>query len=76
MRIKECAAASGSISGCGSELPALYLDLGATLADRLRVDEAADHLRKCIRLAAKLGQKQTHADARLELGDLLESKAI
>ena len=55
-------------------LAPLYLELArlqaATGADR----EAADTLRKCIRLAAKLGQKETHAGARLELGDLAHAE--
>lgn len=55
-------------------LPALYLDLARLQIGSGSSSEAADHLRKCIRLAAKLGQNQTHAGARLELGDLARAE--
>ncbi len=60
--------------GAEAELSGLYLALARDrLADH-RSDEAGELLRKSIRLAAKLGQKQTHAGARLELGDLVREQ--
>lgn len=60
--------------GPEAELPRLYLALAQGQIGGEGAAQAAETLRKCIRLAAKLGQKQTHAAARLELGDLLREE--
>lgn len=60
--------------GSEAELSGLYLALARDRLANDRLDEAGDLLRQSIRLAAKLGQKQTHADARLALGDLMREQ--
>ena len=57
-----------------AELAPLYLALARAHIANGSPDAAAELLRKSIRLAAKLGQKQTHAGARLELGDLVREQ--
>lgn len=57
-----------------AELPPLYLDLARARIARGERQDAAELLRKCIRIAAKLGQKPLHASARLELGDLVREE--
>jgi tetratricopeptide (TPR) repeat protein len=53
------------------ELATLYLAHGRAERANGRVAEAAEALRKAIRLSAKLDLKDAHAAARLELGDLV-----
>jgi hypothetical protein len=64
------AIASAEASGDERGLVELYLALGRKLSERGNAGEAARSLAKSIRLAAKLGQKGAHAQARLELGDI------
>lgn len=64
-QIKE-AEAQGSERG----LAGLYLSLAHDHVANNRQAEAREDLLKCIRLAARLGEKDVHARARLELGDL------
>lgn len=51
-------------------LAALWLELAGHEIASGRTDEAAATLRKSIRVASRLGLKNEHAAARLELGDL------
>lgn len=60
--------------GPEAELPRLYLALAQGQIGGGAGGQAAETLRKCIRLAAKLGQKPVHAAARLELGDLVREE--
>lgn len=53
------------------ELAPLYLARGRNERAEGRNVEAAETLLKAIRLAAKLGLKEAHAAARLELGDII-----
>ncbi len=57
-----------------AELSSLYLALARDRLANARGEEGGELLRKSIRLAAKLGQKQVHGGARLELGDLLREQ--
>lgn len=56
--------------GTERDLAELYLALARHHVASARTSEARDLLLKSIRLAAHLGQKEAHAGARLELGDL------
>jgi hypothetical protein len=56
--------------GAEADLAGLYLALARDRLDAGSASDAAALLLKSIRLAAKLGQKEVHAAARLELGDL------
>src|SRR3990172_4151461 len=60
--------------GSEADLSGLYLALARDRMANDRLEEAGDLLRKSIRLAAKLGQKQTHAGARLALGDFVREQ--
>lgn len=51
-------------------LPALYLALAQDEIARDNSEEGADHLRSCIRWAAKARNPATEAEARLELAEL------
>lgn len=64
-RIKEAEA-----KGAERDLTELYLALARDHVVSDRAGEARELLLKCIRLAARLGQKDVHARARLDLGDL------
>lgn len=57
-----------------ADLPPLYLDMARIQISRRQTKDGAELLRKCIRIAAKLGQKSVHAGARLELGDLVREE--
>ena len=59
--------------GRTSDLPGLYLTLAREHMTQGAHKEASDLLRKSLRAAAALGQKQVQAGARLELGDLAHS---
>lgn len=56
----------------GSEAELAKLHVAAARLDLLegKSEPAADHLRKSIRISARLGLKDLHALARLELGDI------
>jgi len=56
--------------GSEGELPGLHLALARVRLDAGRMEDASDQLRKSIRIAARLGNKEAHARARLELGDI------
>ena len=51
-------------------LPALYLALAQNEIARGDIDSGADHLRSCIRTAAKARNAGAEAEARIELADL------
>lgn len=53
-------------------LPSLYLSLAHCRIEAERTADAEDLLRKSIRSAASLEHKETHARARLALGDLAQ----
>lgn len=57
-------------TGDERELVGVYLALARELLAQGRLDEAESNLTKCIRLAAKLGHREAHAEARRERGDL------
>ena len=57
-------------SGEAGELPELFLALARLRLDAGRLQDASDQLRKSIRIAARLGNKEVHARARLELCDI------
>lgn len=65
-------AAIAAAEGAGDEprLAGLYIALAGRHSAAGRGGEAADCLRKSIRIAARLGLRREHAAARLELGDL------
>ncbi|MGQ0672156.1 MAG: hypothetical protein ACT4N2_04655 [Hyphomicrobium sp.] len=63
--------AAAEARGVESELADLYLAQGRERHAGGESTEAAELFRRSIRLAAKHGQKQVHAAARLELGDLV-----
>jgi tetratricopeptide (TPR) repeat protein len=60
----------------GEEREALDLHLAVARKKQElgRLDEAADSLRRTIRLAARLGNKEAQARARLDLGDLARAR--
>jgi len=64
------ALARAEAKGDESELADLHLALAREKLAAGRVDEAADQLRKSIRVASRIGKKKTHAEARLELADI------
>jgi hypothetical protein len=74
VREVEARIAKAEAAGAQSELPFLYLALARHRLALSEQGEAGDLLRKCIRLAAQLGEKKTHAAARLELGDLVREQ--
>lgn len=60
--------------GDESELADLHLALAREKLAAQRVDEAADQLRKAIRVASRIGKKKTHAEARLELAEIARAE--
>jgi tetratricopeptide (TPR) repeat protein len=56
--------------GDESELADLHLALAREKLAARRVQEAGDQLRKSIRIASRIGNKKTHAEARLELAEI------
>ncbi len=60
-------------SGKESALPGLHLALGEAQSARGLAEEARRSLTQAVRVAARLGDKQVHAKARLKLGDTLEA---
>ncbi len=80
---REGEAATGGLSGAveraqakgdESELADLHLALGREKLAAGRVEEAADQLRKSIRVASRIGKKETHAEARLELAEIARAE--
>jgi hypothetical protein len=69
-------AAVGEAEAAGQtqRLPGLYLSLAQWRRDLDETDAAEDLLRKCIRAAATGGLKETHARARVALGDIAQAK--
>ncbi len=57
-----------------SALPRLYLALAQAQLVQGLGGEAAGNLRRSIRLSSELGQREVHAQARLELGDLARAE--
>lgn len=66
--------ARAEIAGEDQKLPSLYLDLARSHLTRGSIATAADLLRKSIRLATRLAMHDTHALARVELGDIAYSE--
>lgn len=60
-------------SGAEDRLPALHLALARCRLAEGAADEAAELLRKSIRGAAGESHKQTHAEARVVLGDIAQA---
>jgi tetratricopeptide (TPR) repeat protein len=69
-------AAVGEAEAAGQtqRLPGLYLSLAQWRRDLGETDAAEDLLRKSIRAAASAGLKETHAKARVALGDIAQAK--
>jgi hypothetical protein len=69
-------AAVGEAEAAGQtqRLPGLYLSLAEWRTDLGEADAAEDLLRKSIRAAATTGLKETHAKARVALGDIAQAK--
>ena len=69
-------AAVGEAEAAGQtqRLPGLYLSLAEWRSDSGEADAAEDLLRKSIRAAASAGLKETHAKARVALGDIAQAK--
>jgi hypothetical protein len=69
-------AAVGEAEAAGQtqRLPGLYLLLAQRRLDLGEADAAEDLLRKTIRAAATAGLKETHAKARVALGDIAQAK--
>jgi tetratricopeptide (TPR) repeat protein len=61
-------------SGDESELADLHLRSAREKLAAGRVGEAADHLRRSIRVAARIGKKKAHAEARLELAEIARAE--
>ena len=68
-------AALGEAEAAGQQrrLPGLYLSLARCRVDEGKTDAAEELLRKCILAAAAAGLEETHARARLALGDIAQA---
>lgn len=64
------AIAAAETSGDDARLAGLYIGLARHYASTGRADDAAEVLRKSIRISSRLGLKPEHGAARLELGDI------
>jgi Tfp pilus assembly protein PilF len=80
---REGEGATGGLSGAveraqakgdESELADLHLALAREKLSARRVQEAGDQLRKSIRIASRIGNKKTHAEARLELAEIARAE--
>lgn len=72
MALDDVLAAISAAEGSGDEarLAGHYVGLARHHVSTGRADEAAEVLRKSIRISSRLGLKAEHAAARLELGDI------
>lgn len=68
------AVSEAEAAGQVQRLPGLYLSLAQWRVDSGATEAAEDLLRKSIRGAAASGLKETHAKARVALGDIAHSK--
>lgn len=66
------AVARAEAAGEDKALPTLYIALGEGQSERGLAEDARRSLTQAVRIAARNGDKDTHAEARLKLGDLVQ----